>query len=132
VVAVSAEITTWSLYLAIGVMFWVAGFDLLYSLQDIDFDKANGLHSVPSKYGAKNTMWIARIFHMLTIFFWVLFISTAGLAVWAWVAVVFAAVMLSYEHYIVNKDFTKIDKAFFTVNGYLGFVFILFIIIEVL
>jgi len=132
VVSVSAEITTWSLYLALGVMFWVAGFDLLYSLQDIDFDKANGLHSVPSKYGAQNTMWIARIFHILTLLFWILFVSTSGLGVWAWVAIAFAAVMLSYEHHIVNKDFTKIDKAFFTVNGYLGFVFILFIILEVL
>jgi 4-hydroxybenzoate polyprenyltransferase len=131
VVAVSAEITQWSLYLALGVMFWVAGFDLLYSLQDIDFDKANYLHSIPSKYGAKNTMWIARVFHVLAVLLWVLFVVTAGLGLWAWIAVAFAAVMLSYEHYIVNKDFTKIDKAFFTVNGYLGFVFILFIIIEV-
>jgi len=132
VVAVSAEITTWSLYLALGVMFWVAGFDLLYSLQDIDFDKANGLHSIPSTYGAKNTMWIARFFHVLAVMFWILFVSTTGLGVWAWIAIAFTAVMLSYEHYIVNKDFTKIDKAFFTVNGYLGFVFILFIILEVM
>jgi len=131
VVSVSAEITTWSLYLALGVMFWVAGFDLLYSLQDIDFDKKNGLYSIPSKYGAKNTMWIARMFHIFTILFWILFISTSGLGVWAWVAIVFASVMLSHEHYIVNKDFTKIDKAFFTINGYLGFVFIFFIILEV-
>jgi len=62
---------------------------------------------------------------------YILFVSTSGLGVWAWIAIVFTAVMLSYEHYIVNKDFTKIDKAFFTVNGYLGFVFILFIILEV-
>ena len=132
VVAVSTEITEWSLYLAIGVTFWVAGFDLLYSLQDIEFDKANGLHSIPSKYGAKNTMWIARVFHVLAVGFWILFVTTAGLGVWAQVAVLFAAGMLSYEHYLVNKDFTKIDKAFFTVNGYLGFVFIVFIIVEVL
>ena len=52
VVAVSGEITVWSLYLAMGVMFWVAGFDLLYSLQDMEFDKANNLHSIPSKLGA--------------------------------------------------------------------------------
>lgn len=53
VVAVLGEITTWSLYLAGGVLFWVAGFDLLYSLQDIEFDKKNGLHSIPSQFGAK-------------------------------------------------------------------------------
>lgn len=131
VVAVSGEITTWSLYLAIGVMFWVAGFDLLYSLQDIEFDKANNLHSIPSKFGAKKTMWIARVFHLLAVLFWIAFVKDAYLGLWAQMAVLFSAMMLTYEHYIVNKDFTKIDKAFFTVNGYLGFVFILLIIVEV-
>lgn len=131
VVAVSGEITLWSFYLAIGVMFWVAGFDLLYSLQDMAFDKANNLHSIPSKYGAKKTMWIARVFHILAVAFWVAFVIESNLGVWAQAAVLFSAMMLTYEHYIVNKDFTKIDKAFFTVNGYLGFVFILLIIVEV-
>ena len=132
VVAVSGEITLWSLYLAMGVMFWVAGFDLLYSLQDMSFDKANNLHSIPSKFGAVKTMWIARSFHMLAVLFWVAFIIEAHLGIWAQLAVLFSAIMLAYEHYIVNKDFTKIDKAFFTVNGYLGFVFILLIIVEVI
>ncbi len=131
VVAVSGEITLWSVYLATGVMFWVAGFDLLYSLQDIEFDKANNLHSIPSRFGATNTMHIAKIFHLLAVGFWALFVTSANLGVWAWLSVVFAAVMLSYEHYLVNKDFTKIDRAFFTVNGYLGFVFLFLIIIEV-
>jgi len=131
VVAVSGEITAWSVYLALGVMFWVAGFDLLYSLQDMEFDKANDLHSIPSRFGAKKTMRIARVFHLLAILFWVSFVASAHLGLWAQFAVLFAAVMLTYEHYLVNKDFTKIDKAFFTVNGYLGFVFLLFIIMEV-
>jgi len=131
VVAVNAEITFWSVYLAIGVMFWVAGFDLLYSLQDMAFDKAHGLHSIPSKFGANKTMWIARVFHFLAIAFWTYFVVTAGLGLWAQLAILFSAIMLGYEHYIVNKDFTKIDKAFFTVNGYLGFVFLILIIVEV-
>jgi len=132
VVAVTGDITEWSIYLAVGVMFWVAGFDLLYSLQDIEFDKENGLHSVPSRFGAKNTMHIAKVFHILTIVFWSMFVYTAGLDFFAWLSVLFSAVMLGYEHYIVNKDFTKIDKAFFTVNGYLGFVFLILIILELL
>ncbi len=132
VVAVLGEVTSWSVYLAMGVMFWVAGFDLLYSLQDIEFDKENGLHSVPSHFGATNTMHIAKLFHILTIVFWAWFVVDAGLGYWAWLSVVFSAVMLGYEHYLVNKDFTKIDKAFFTVNGYLGFVFLILIILELL
>ena len=131
VVAVSGEITLWSLYLALGVMFWVAGFDLLYSLQDMAFDKANNLHSIPSVFGAKKTMWISKLFHTLALLFWVLFVGSAGLGIWAYIAVLLSVCMLGYEHYLVEKDFTKIDKAFFTVNGYLGFMFIFFIILEV-
>jgi 4-hydroxybenzoate polyprenyltransferase len=131
-VAVLAEITPWSLWLSAGVVFWVAGFDLLYSLQDIEFDKENGLHSIPSKYGAKNTMLIAKIFHTLTIGFWILFVISANLGLFAQLAVILSAIMLAYEHYLVNKDFTKIDRAFFTVNGYLGIMFLFLIILEVL
>jgi len=58
-------------------------------------------------------------------------VLTSGLGFWAQLAVLFSAIMLGYEHYIVDKDFTKIDKAFFTVNGYLGFVFLILIIVEV-
>ena len=132
VVAVLAEITPWSIYLSMGVVFWVAGFDLLYSLQDIAFDKEQGLHSIPSKYGAKNTMNIAKVFHTLSIVFWILFVISANLGVFAQLAVILSSIMLAYEHYLVNKDFTKIDRAFFTVNGYLGIMFLVLIILEVL
>ena len=132
VVAVSGEITIWSIYLAMGVMFWVAGFDLLYSLQDIEFDKRNNLHSIPSKFGAKNTMYIAKLFHILAILFWSLFVYHTYLGVFAGVGVGLSALMLTYEHYLVNRDFNQIDRAFFTVNGYLGFIFLIFIILEVI
>ncbi len=131
-IAVLGTIPWWSVLLAAGVMFWVAGFDLLYSLQDMEFDKAHNLHSIPSRFGAANTMRIARVFHLLTVLLWWLFVLDAGLGLWAKTAVVFAALMLTYEHYLVNKDFTKIDRAFFTVNGYLGFVFLILIILEVM
>ena len=132
VVAVLAEITPWSLYLSAGVVFWVAGFDLLYSLQDIEFDRENGLHSIPSKYGAKNTMLIAKVFHTLTIVFWILFVIEGNLGIFSQLAVILSAIMLAYEHYLVNKDFKKIDRAFFTINGYLGIIFLFLIILEVL
>ena len=130
VVAVSETIPFWSIALSIGVMFWVAGFDLLYSLQDIDVDKELGLHSIPSKFGAEKTMKISKIFHMLTIAFWLLFAITSGSSYFAYLAVIISALMLSYEHYLVNKDFRKIDKAFFTVNGYLGIIFFVLIILD--
>lgn len=130
VVAVSAEITPWSVMLSLGVIFWVAGFDLLYSLQDMEFDRERGLHSIPSKYGSEATLKISAFFHMLTIIFWALFVWVAGLNMFAYSAVVFSALMLGYEHYLVRKDFTKIDRAFFTVNGYLGIVFLVLVVLD--
>ncbi len=131
VVAVKGEITLWSVLLAVGVMFWVAGFDLLYSLQDIEFDKAKKLHSIPSKFGAEKTMLISRAFHALAILFWAGFAYTSESGFFIYTAVVVSAVILAFEHRIVSQDFTKIDKAFFTLNGYLGIIFLIFVILEV-
>ncbi len=130
VVTVLETIPLWSVFLSIGVMFWVAGFDLLYSLQDIEVDKKLNLHSIPSKFGVKKTMAISKIFHILTVVFWLLFVLSSDSSAFAYVAVIISALMLSYEHYLVNKDFTKIDKAFFTVNGYLGIVFFILIVLD--
>jgi len=130
VVAVLGEITLWSVLLAVGVMFWVAGFDLLYSLQDIDFDKEKKLHSIPSQFGAEKTMLISRTFHTLAILFWAGFAYTSGSGFFIYAAVAVSAVILAFEHRIVSADFSKIDKAFFTLNGYLGIIFLIFVIID--
>jgi len=130
VVAVEANIPPWSVILSLGVIFWVAGFDLLYSLQDIEFDKENSLYSIPSRYGAEATLFISSLFHMLSVIFWALFVWIAGLGTFAYVAVILSAVMLGYEHKVVRRDFTQIDRAFFTVNGYLGVAFLIFIILD--
>ncbi|WP_457743724.1 menaquinone biosynthesis prenyltransferase MqnP [Sulfurimonas sp.] len=130
VVAVSATIPLWSVLLSLGVIFWVAGFDLLYSLQDIEFDKEQNLHSIPSKYGAEATLFISAIFHSLAVLFWLLFVWSAGLGFFAFVAAVGSGFVLYYEQSLVRKDFTKIDRAFFTVNGYLGIAFMLLIILD--
>jgi 4-hydroxybenzoate polyprenyltransferase len=131
VVAVSETITLWSVLLCIGVIFWVAGFDLLYSLQDMEVDTELGLHSIPSKFGAKKTFAFSKIMHTLTVIFWLLFVIVANLGIFGYVAVIVSALMLSYEHYLVHKDFTKIDRAFFTVNGYLGIIFFILIVLDI-
>ena len=130
VVAVSATIPLWSVLLSLGVIFWVAGFDLLYSLQDIDFDKEKNLHSIPSKYGAEATLFISALFHSLAVLFWILFVWAAGLGFFAFVAAIGSGFVLYYEQTLVRRDFTKIDRAFFTVNGYLGIAFFILIVID--
>jgi 4-hydroxybenzoate polyprenyltransferase len=130
VVAVSETIPLWTIFLSIGVLFWVAGFDLLYSLQDMEVDKKLGLHSIPSKFGAKKTMRFSQSMHYLTVLFWFLFVVESGLGLFGYIAVLVSAIMLTYEHIIVNRDFTKIDKAFFTINGYLGIIFFILIVLD--
>lgn len=126
-VAISAQIPLWSVLLCLGVMFWVAGFDLLYSLQDMEFDKQKGLFSIPSIYGQKATMFISALFHLNAVLFWLLFAWAANLGSWAFLGVLLSGVILFFEHKIVRKDFSKIDRAFFTLNGYLGILFFIFI-----
>jgi 4-hydroxybenzoate polyprenyltransferase len=132
VVAVSQTITLWSLYLSVGVMFWVAGFDLLYSLQDIQIDKKLNLHSIPSKFGVEKTMLLSRLFHILTVLFWFLFVVEANLSYFGYLAIVVSVLMLTFEHIIVKKDFRQIDRAFFTINGYLGIVFFILVVVDFL
>ncbi|QCD53312.1 menaquinone biosynthesis prenyltransferase MqnP [Campylobacter sp. RM16192] len=129
-VAISASIPLWSALLCLGVMFWVAGFDLLYSLQDMEFDREKGLFSIPSIYGEKATMFISAIFHANAVLLWLLFAWAAKLGVWAFLGIITSGVILFFEHKIVRKDFSKIDRAFFTLNGYLGILFFIFIWID--
>ena len=75
-------------------------------------------------------MKISKVFHLLTVIFWLLFVIASESSYFAYLAVVLSALMLSYEHYLVNKDFKKIDKAFFTVNGYLGIIFFVLIVLD--
>jgi len=130
VVAVSASVPLWSVLLSLGVIFWVAGFDLLYSLQDMDFDKDNDLYSIPSRYGADATLFISALFHALAVLFWLLFVWAADLGLFAYIAAIGSGFVLYYEQMLVRRDFTKIDRAFFTVNGYLGIAFLILIIID--
>lgn len=125
------DIPLWSVLLCFGVTFWVAGFDVLYSLQDIDFDKKNSLFSIPSIFGEQTSFYIASLFHAIAVLFWFLFVFSANLGFLAFLGVFVSGVILYFEHKIVKQDFNKIDRAFFTLNGYLSFVFFIFIIFDI-
>ena len=131
-VCVSGEIPLFSVLLCFGVMFWTAGFDVLYSLQDLEYDRENGLFSIPSIYGEKAAMFLAKIFHFTCVLFWFCFAMSANLGVVGFIGVGVSAVILCAEHIIVARDFSKIDRAFFTLNGYLGIMFFLFVLIDLI
>jgi 4-hydroxybenzoate polyprenyltransferase len=115
------------LILCAAVTLWVGGFDVLYACQDIDFDTSAGLHSIPKKFGVAVARAIARLLHVLMI----------GLLTWlalsfhlpwpAWAGIAVVAALLGYEHSLVKaNDLSKINAAFFTVNGYISLLFLLF------
>ncbi|MDP9202045.1 MAG: putative 4-hydroxybenzoate polyprenyltransferase [Gemmatimonadota bacterium] len=117
--------------LAIAVATWVGGFDILYALQDVSFDRENGLYSVPAAFGEANALGIARALHLTT----VLALAVAGLGAGAGVlyfaGVLVAGLLLLYEHSLVKADdFTKLDAAFFTMNGVISVVFFGFVVTE--
>ena len=129
-IAVRGDFDFKILPLCLAVMFWVAGFDALYGLQDIDFDKRHGLYSIPSIFGIKASLWTARIFHLMTIALLLSLIPLFNLSGIYLLGVIIASGLLLYEHAMVKStDLSKLNIAFFNMNGYISitvFVFTLF------
>jgi len=117
--------------LAIGVVTWVAGFDILYALQDVSFDRENGLYSVPAAFGEARALGIARVLHATTVVGLALAGFGAGAGVLYFVGAVVAGLLLLYEHSLVKADdFSRLDAAFFTMNGVISIVFLGFVFTE--
>jgi 4-hydroxybenzoate polyprenyltransferase len=120
------------LALAGAVLCWVAGFDILYSLQDIDFDRGEGLHSVPAALGPRGALAVSRVLHLLSaLLFAALGFMLPQLGTVYLFGVAVIAVMLVYEQSLVRADdFSRIDAAFFNVNGAISVVFFLIVLAE--
>jgi 4-hydroxybenzoate polyprenyltransferase len=119
--------------LTAAVTFWVAGFDVLYSCQDYDFDCQAGLHSIPRFVGIHAALWIARVFHlaMLGLLLWL--VIAFGLGKLAMLGVLVVAALVAYEHSLVSaRDLSKLNAAFFTMNGVISVVFLVFIAADLL
>src|SRR3954463_11574189 len=114
--------------LAIAVSTWVGGFDMLYALQDVSFDRENGLYSVPATFGEANALRIARVMHFMTVVALAVAGVGAGVGAIYFSGVLVAALLLLYEHSLVKvDDFTRLDAAFFTMNGVISIVFLGFV-----
>lgn len=107
--------------LTLAVALWVAGFDILYSLQDYEFDKAHGLRSLPETLGKARAIWVSRLSHALCVALFALFGWMVGAGAIYYLGVAFAGAMLAYEQSLVApEDLSKLDVAFFTMNGYVS------------
>jgi 4-hydroxybenzoate polyprenyltransferase len=126
-IAIAGSLDARMLILCAAVTLWVGGFDVLYACQDVEYDKSAGLFSVPRRFGIARALAIARAMH-------VVMIALLGWLAWsfhlpwpAWVGIVVVAALLAYEHSLVSpNDLSRMNAAFFTVNGYISLLFLLF------
>ena len=126
-IAIRGSLDWRMLILCAAVTLWVGGFDVLYACQDVDFDHGAGLHSVPKKFGVASALQIARVMHLAMVALLVWLATTFHLAWPAWVGIAVVALLLGYEHSLVKpNDLSKMNAAFFTVNGYISLLFLLF------
>lgn len=132
-VAVRGTIDAPALLLGSVVLFWVAGFDILYSLQDLEFDRAAGLHSIPVLLGVKGSLWAARVFHLIMIGLLFALFNLMQLGPIFLSGILVASAMLLYEHWLLRDgNLDKLDAAFFNMNGYISVAIVLFTAADVL
>jgi 4-hydroxybenzoate polyprenyltransferase len=127
-IAVRGSLDPRILILTAAVVFWGAGFDILYSCQDFDFDRSADVYSVPKAFGIRTSLNIARLFHVITVLLLTWMVVAFGLGKIAVSGVVFVALLLIYEHSLVkHDDLSRVNAAFFTMNGLVSMAFLFFI-----
>src|SRR5437660_2491329 len=132
-IAVRGSLDPRILLLTAAVTFWVAGFDILYACQDFQFDRDAGLHSIPRHLGIPRALWIARAFHVIMLLLLVELLLVFGLGKLAVAGSVCVALLLAYEHSLVSPDdLSKLNAAFFTMNGVISVVFFVFVAADLL
>lgn len=125
-IAVTGGIPASSLVLGGAVLFWVAGFDLLYALQDLDFDRVQGLHSLPVKLGQKASLRLSAGFHLVFLGLLILYGVMENLGGLYWTGLGLSGAFLLWEHATIRADLSRINATFFTANGLLSVFFLLF------
>jgi 4-hydroxybenzoate polyprenyltransferase len=126
-IAIRGSLDARMLILCAAVTLWVGGFDVLYACQDVEFDRAAGLHSIPQRFGIGRALAIARGIHFLMIVLLILLAWSFHLGWPAWAGIAVVAALLAYEHSLVKpNDLSKMNAAFFAVNGYISLLFLLF------
>lgn len=123
------DVTAWVLFGTI--VFWIAGFDIVYACQDVEFDTKEGLNSIPVRFGIANSLKIAQAFHIVTAIGFVGLLLLSQLGWWYIAGMVIAYLILFYEHYIVSPaDLSRLQTSFFTMNGVLSIVVFSFTLID--
>ncbi len=123
-IAIRGSLDPRILLLTAAVLFWVAGFDVFYSCQDAEHDRACGLWSIPSSFGVTGAFAVARVMHVAMLALLLALVHAFGLGLLGWVAVALVAALLAYEHAIISpRDLSRMNAAFFTLNGVISIIF---------
>ncbi|WP_305046839.1 UbiA-like polyprenyltransferase [Geoalkalibacter sp.] len=132
-IALRGDVSWQVIALGLAVLFWVAGFDIFYALQDLDFDRAEGLHSIPARFGVERALWLVRAFHAMMVFLLLLLLIGTGLGWIYFLGVCVVAGLLAYEHLLVKpEDLSRLDAAFFNMNGYISVTIFAFTLLDAL
>jgi 4-hydroxybenzoate polyprenyltransferase len=131
--AVSSKFDVIPILFSVAVLFWVSGFDVIYSLQDEQFDKSQKLHSIPVLMGKKNALQLSNFLHLMSVIVLTIAGTLGQFGKWYWIGFVIFSALLIYQHTLVkNNDLSKVDLAFFTTNGIASVIFGAFVIVELL
>lgn len=130
-IAVKGIINIEILPLSLAVVFWLAGFDTLYALQDVEFDKTAGLYSIPQRFGVRKAIYLARLFHLITVLLLVFTGIIMHMGTYYLSGMAIVAALFIYEHSLVTpRDLSRLNMAFFNMNGYISVTVFVFTLLD--
>jgi len=119
----------WLLGVAVGL--WIGGFDIIYACQDVEIDRQIGVHSTPARFGVRRALQISTVTHVLTFILFVWFGQVVGLSWLWWIGLALTAAAFAYQHVVVTEsDLSKVNRAFFTANGFVGIALFIFAVLD--
>lgn len=131
-IAVTGTVNLPPFILGGAIILWVAGFDILYAIQDIEYDRKEGLHSIPAVFGVSGSLIIARLLHFAAFFLFILLMAFTNLGYIYLAGVLISGALMAYEHSLVSKDdLSKLNMAFFNMNAYISITIMIFSIIDI-
>jgi 4-hydroxybenzoate polyprenyltransferase len=132
-IAITGYLTTPAILLAVAVCLWVSGFDILYSLLDLEFDRKSGLHSLPVSVGVETALWISRLAHLNSFLVFGFFGLLQGFRLFFWIHWIFVGILFFIQHRSVSpKDLSKVNQTFFALNGGVGILLFIGVLMDVL
>ncbi|MBZ4643219.1 MAG: 4-hydroxybenzoate polyprenyltransferase [Deferribacteres bacterium] len=132
-VAIRGDINTGIVLMGLAVLFWVAGFDIIYALQDIDFDRKENLHSIPRYFGVRNSLVLSRIFHMLAFFIFLYLYKYFNFGLIYLFGILICGAFMFYQHRLIKSDdLSRVNIAFFNLNAYISLTVFMFTLLDII